>query len=201
MMFDDFNTFQSIISSQHTETDTFARFYDKSVKTHDINPKTGLPVFKDVCYVEIRIKNNNTDIYDQPATPEKIARFPEAYRRYQLTKEKCQEGTPLEHFSFLTSSQINTLKCHGILTVEKLVGLTEQQARDLDICSEKESAQRFLNLARQTFSQSEWEQKYQALQQQLDALKQENTRLKQELLFKQQVVSPIRHKRKKSINK
>ncbi|MBQ9090205.1 MAG: hypothetical protein IJY58_04065 [Alphaproteobacteria bacterium] len=200
-MLDEFNTFQSIISSQHTETDTFARFYDKSVKTHDVNPKTGLPVFKDVCYVEIRIKNNNTDIYDQPATPEKIARFPEAYHRYQLTKEKCQEGAPLEHFSFLTSSQINTLKCHGILTVEKLAGLSDQQARDLDVCAEKASAQHFLNLAQQTLTQEQWEKKYQTLQQQIEMLKRENAQLKNHVLSGKYSKTATQRKRKKQISK
>ncbi len=173
-MIDEFNTFQSIINTQHSETDTFARFYDRSVKTGEINSKTGLPVFKDICYVEIRIKNNNTDIYDQPATAEKIARFPEAYRRYQATKKQSQNGSPLEHFSFLTASQIDTLKCHGIVTVEALASLPKERAQDLDVVREKEAAEKFMYSARHNCTQIEWQTKCDALQKQIDMLTREN---------------------------
>ncbi len=173
-MIDEFNTFQTMINTQHSETDTFARFYDRSVKTNDINPKTGLPIFKDICYVEIRIKNNNTDIYDQPATPEKIARFPEAYHRYQATKKQCQDGSPLEHFSFLTAAQIATLKCHGICTVEALASLSRERAQDLDLVREKDMAEKFLSSAQKNCTQIEWQTKCDALQKQIDTLRREN---------------------------
>ncbi len=180
-MFDEFSTFQSVINTQHSETDTFARFYDRSVKTGEINPKTGLPIFKNVCYVEIRIKNNNTDIYDQPATPEKIARFPEAYRRYETTKKQVRDGSPLEHFSFLTAAQIDTLKCHGICTVERLASLPFEKAQDLDVTSEKEAAEKFLSSARKNCSQIEWQTKFDTLQKQIEALTRENKQLRERL--------------------
>ncbi len=198
-MFDEFSTFQSVINTQHSETDTFARFYDRSVKTGEINPKTGLPVFKDMCYVEIRIKNNNTDIYDQPATPEKIARFPEAYNRYQSAKKKCCDGAPLEHFSFLTSAQIDTLKCHGIYTVESLAALPDERAQDLDIVAEKDAAEKFLSSAQRNCTQIEWEKKLAALQRQIETLTQENRLLTERLKFGAK--HPMRKKMHTSGNK
>lgn len=166
----DFLTFKNAIEGAKSEQDTFARFYDRSVKTDEFNPKTGTPVFKNVCYVEIRIKNNNTDIYDQPATEEKIARFPAAYNRYLLSKKEVDNGTPLEHFSFLTAAQVDTLKYHGILTIEKLNDLTPSQAQDLDLVKEYETAKQFVSGAKAQLSQIEWQNKVAALQKRIQEL-------------------------------
>ena len=51
----DFELFQSMIdaSKGNQNKDMTARFYDRSVKTERID-ENGLPVFEDVCFVEIR---------------------------------------------------------------------------------------------------------------------------------------------------
>ncbi len=166
----DFFTFKNVIENANVEKDTFARFYDRSVKTNEINPKTGVPIYKDVCYVEIRIKNNNTDIYDQPASEEKKARFPMEYRQYLKEKENRSEGTALENFSFLTASQINTLKFHQIDTLEKLSALTPEQASDLDIVNEYHQAQNFLAGAKKQFDVTKWQEKVTFLTQKIQEL-------------------------------
>lgn len=169
----DFSAFQGLLTTRNPDqTDVFARFYDRSVKTDKINPKTGLPVFKNVCFVEIRIKNNNTDIYDQPATEEKIKRFPIEYNRYMLCKKQTQEGSPLEQFSFLNAAQVDTLKYHGIFTVEALAALTERQAQDLDIPDEWQRAKSFLSNAKQQWDAQEWADRCQALEEQVRSLQE-----------------------------
>lgn len=169
----DFMTFKTLIDNAQTEKDVVARFYDRSVKTDDVNQQTGLPIFKNVCYVEIRIKNNNTDIFNQPATPEKMARFPVEYNRYLSAKKECKEGTPLEHFSFLTTAQIDTLKYHGILSVEQLSSLQSEQAVDLGVLSEFESAKRFVSLAQNHLTESQWQKKVETLEAQIRDLEQQ----------------------------
>lgn len=169
----DFMTFKTLIDNAQTEKDVVARFYDRSVKTDDVNQQTGLPIFKNVCYVEIRIKNNNTDIFNQPATPEKMARFPVEYNRYLSAKKECKEGTPLEHFSFLTTAQIDTLKYHGILSVEQLSSLQPEQAVDLGVLSEFESAKRFVSLAQNHLTESQWQKKVETLEAQIRDLEQQ----------------------------
>ncbi len=166
----DFLTFRNVIENSNIEKDTFARFYDRSVKTNEINPKTGVPIFKDVCFVEIRIKNNNTDIYDQPASEEKKARFPNEYRQYLKEKETRPIGTALENFSFLTASQINTLKFYHIDTLEKLSALTPEQASDLDIVNEYHLAQNFLAGAKKQFEVAGWQEKVTLLNQKIQEL-------------------------------
>lgn len=169
----DFMTFQSVVAINPTHSDVFARFYDKSVKTDEINPKTGMPIFKDVCYVEIRIKNNNTDIYNQPASDEKIHRFPAEYNRYLMAKKQVENGTPLENFAFLTAAQTDTLKFHGIFTVEALADISEQQAQDLDLSAERQSAIRFMKSAQANLTQIEWQGRVDNLLAEIDVLKAE----------------------------
>lgn len=72
----DFELFQSMIdaSKGNQNKDMTARFYDRSVKTERID-ENGLPVFEDVCFVEIRVKDSY-DVYDQPATEEKNSVLP-----------------------------------------------------------------------------------------------------------------------------
>lgn len=142
----DFAAFQGMLS-QKEETGVFARFYDRSVKTEKTD-KNGLPVFDDVCYVRIQIKDNNTDIFDQPADEEKKRRFPVEFNRYLLSKKQIESGTPLEQFAFLTGAQIDTLKYRGIFTVEALSSLTEAQAQDLNVSKERELGIKFAEMAK-----------------------------------------------------
>ncbi len=139
----DFNLFEKIAQNANPEDGVVARFYDRSVKTEEVT-KDGFPVFKNVCFVEIRIKDNPSEIYDQPATKDKFERFPVAYARYQLMKKQVNEGTPLEQFAFLTAGEVESLKIRGIFTVEALAELEEEKAVELEISRERELAQKFL---------------------------------------------------------
>ena len=62
---------QQIMNQGESEKNVAARFYDKAVKTSEV-AENGMPVFKNVTYVEIRLKDNNTEVFNQPATAEKI---------------------------------------------------------------------------------------------------------------------------------
>ena len=68
-----------------TPQNVFARFYDRAVKTDAVD-ENGLPVYEKVLYCEIRIKDNR-DIYDQPATEDKIRLYPNEYDFYLKNKE------------------------------------------------------------------------------------------------------------------
>ena len=158
----DFSLFDKIAQNTNPEDGIVARFYDRSVKTEEVT-KDGFPVFKNVCFVEIRIKDNPSEIYDQPATKEKIERFPAAYARYQLMKKQIKEGTPLEQFAFLTAGEIESLKIRGIFTVEALAELDEEKAVQLEIGRERELAQKFLAASAHNSEISSWqkqEEKY-----------------------------------------
>lgn len=142
----DFATYQNLINqNKHRQDDSLSvRFYDKSIKTDKINDN-GIPIFKSVCYCEIRIKDNTTEVFDQPATQDKIDRFPIEYARYQLSKQKSVNGTPLEMFAFLSTSEIDMCKYRGIFSVEDFVNISQEQAQSLQLEKEWILAQKFMS--------------------------------------------------------
>lgn len=175
----DFSTYQKLIEQykNHQEDSLFARFYDKAVKTGKTDAN-GLPVFKTVCYCEIRIKDNTTEVFDQPASPDKIARFPVEYARYQLSKKQAEKGLPLEQIAFLTPAEIEACKYRGVFTLEALADLSDVHAAELGLEAECAMAKRFRSVNRelkQTENRAQLEQKYQA---RIRALEAEITNLK-----------------------
>lgn len=139
----DFALFQQVIGAKEIEKNVAARFYDKAVKTSEVSAN-GLPIFKNVTYIEIRLKDNNTEVFNQPATAEKIRRFPQEYALYQLSKKQAENGTPLEQFAFLTAAEIATCKSRGVFTVETLAGLDFDKVQSLGLQDEHVLAQMFL---------------------------------------------------------
>lgn len=139
----DYALFQQVIGQSESEKNVAARFYDKAVKTNEV-AKNGLPVFKNVTYIEIRLKDNSTEVFNQPATDEKIRRFPKEYALYQLSKKQVENGTPLEQFAFLTAAEITTCKSRGVFTVEALAGLDIDKVQSLGLQDEHVLAEMFL---------------------------------------------------------
>ncbi len=154
----DFATFEKIAKNTVSEEGVCARFYDRAVK-RDIVDKNGLPLFDTICYVEIRFKDNNAEVFDQPATEDKIKRFPAEYARYQLARKQISEGKPLEQFAFLTVAEIEMLKSRGIFTVEALAALTDEKAGELDVEKERDLAVKFVEQAKGNIIVSEWQEK------------------------------------------
>lgn len=139
----DYALFQQVIGQSESEKNVAARFYDKAVKTNEV-AKNGLPIFKNVTYIEIRLKDNSTEVFNQPATDEKIRRFPKEYALYQLSKKQVENGTPLEQFAFLTAAEIATCKSRGVFTVEALAGLDIDKVQSLGLQDEHVLAEMFL---------------------------------------------------------
>lgn len=142
----DFALFQQIAANAEDERNVAARFYDKAVKTDKV-AANGMPIFKNVTYVEIRLKDNSTEVFNQPATEEKIKRFPREYALYKMAKEKIKDGTPLEQFAFLTAAEIETCKSRGLFTVEDLAALSKEKVQFLGLENEHNLAQKFVENA------------------------------------------------------
>lgn len=154
----DFATFEKIAKNVNPEEGVFARFYDRAVKTGKLSDN-GLPKFKNVCFCEIRIKDNNSEVYDQPASEDKIRRFPVEYARYQMSKKQAETGTPIEQFAFLSIAEIETLKTRGIFTVEALAQIPVERALELGVEDEKALAGKFLEKAKDNMTLYNWQKK------------------------------------------
>ncbi len=175
----DFATYQNLIEQNKHRIDdgVIARFYDRVIKTN-LFTKNGLPEFKTVCYCEIRIKDNTTEVFDQPADADKIARFPVEYARYQLSKKQASDGTPLEQFAFLDIAEVEACKYRGIFTVEALADLSLERARDLGIINECRLAREFITNGKQFKKAIDIQEKIKAYENKIAALEAEIADLK-----------------------
>ena len=172
----DFAMFNSLLQG-NGETGVFARFFDKWVKTGKIQDN-GLPEYKERCYVEIRVKNSN-DVPVRPADENDIRRFSKEYAFYKAKKEKRKEGTPLNQFAFLSVPQLDACEMKGICTIEQLAGLTDEQAKELNICDAKELAIKFLEMAKGNNIVAEYKEKIKQLEGRIETLEAENKALRE----------------------
>ena len=142
----EFSNFQNSLLPQNQNNGVFARFYDKYVKTGEVQ-SNGLPKFEKKLYVEIKMRDQH-DVFDQPATEEHEKRFERAYQLYLQGRQQMKDGTPLEMFSFLSLEQIECCHLRGIFNVEKLSALDAKTAKNLDLQVEKELAVKFLKISK-----------------------------------------------------
>ncbi|MBE6447907.1 MAG: hypothetical protein E7018_01230 [Alphaproteobacteria bacterium] len=180
----DFSIFDNLARSSCSEDGVCARFYDRSIKTDRIDD-AGFPVFKNVCFCEIRIKDNNSEVFDQPATEDKKRRFPQEYARYLLGKKQVSEGTPLEQFAFLSSAEIDSLKYRGVFTVEALAQLPQDKASSLGLIREKDLAQKFVSQASTNKKLADWQVEEEKYICQICHLEDELKKLQQQLKTKE----------------
>ena len=164
--------FQQVLNQKDSEKNVAARFYDKAVKTNEV-AENWLPVFKNVTYIEIRLKDNSTEVYNQPATAEKIRRFPKEYALYQLSKKQAENGTPLEQFAFLTAAEIATCKSRGVFTVEALAELDFDKVQSLGLQDEHVLAQMFLEQSNNNKMLDEFAKKEAEYERELEALREQ----------------------------
>ena len=166
-----FEVFSSMLN-QRSENNVFAKFHNKWVKTGNIK-ENGLPEFVEKLYIQIKIKGN-TDVSDRPAEETDLMRFPREYAYFKNKAEKLKQGTPLNQFAFLTAPEIEECDNKGILTVEDLAGLTDEQAKSINMVQAKELAIKFLQMAKDNKVIADFEEE-------IKRLKAENQKLKEDL--------------------
>jgi hypothetical protein len=84
-------------------------------------------VVKDFCRIEIA---GVRDIWEGPARPEDIQRFPDSWAAYKNKKKKPKKkGTPLKDLPGMTEPRRCELELHDIETVEDLASAQETTLR------------------------------------------------------------------------
>ena len=136
-----------------------------------------MPIFKNVTFVEIRIKDQ-FDVFDQPADDTYYKRFPIDYARYQLEKKAQTEGTPLKQFAFLDAAQLETCTFRGVFTVEQLAGLSDEKATELHLETEKDLANKFLDVQKDNKKINDFAQKEKKYKEEIARLKETIAKMK-----------------------
>ncbi|MDD4519893.1 MAG: hypothetical protein PHI50_03295 [Alphaproteobacteria bacterium] len=169
----DFNLFETATKTKENEG-IYARFYDRVIKTNKID-EAGFPIFETCLYVEIKMKDNTTEIFNQRADKDKIKRFPLEYALYQQQKEQEHKGTPLSQYAFLSLSQIEALKARGIFTIQELSALEEEKVRQLGIQKEVHLAQKFIDFTKNSAVLLKWEEQEKKLKDEIKTLQEKIT--------------------------
>ena len=176
----DFALFRQAADNINDDRNVRARFYDKAIKTEQ-TAANGLPIFKNVTYIEIRLKDNSTEVFNQPASEEKIKRFPREYELYLAAKKQTAIGTPLEQFAFLSAAELETCRNRGIFTVEALAGLNAEKVQSLSLQKEHRLAKLFLKQAENNQAVADFARKETQYQAQLEKLNKKIEILQQQL--------------------
>lgn len=174
----DYNNFNDFTSLRSSEEGVSARFYDRTVKTDCLDAQ-GFPVFAEVCYCEIRLKDNVSEIFDQPASIDKIRRFPQEYALYQHQRKQASTGTPLEQFAFLSKPEIESLKVRGIFSVESLSALDDTKANTLGVIKAREQARKFIEQAKDNHCIEQWRKKEEQYLAKISSLEEDLKALRQ----------------------
>jgi hypothetical protein len=165
----DFAIFNNYLNNGARNNGVFARFFNKFVKTGNIL-ENGMPEYIEKLYVEIKVRGD-ADVSVHPADEMDIRRFSNEYNYFLAKKEKMKDGTPLNQFAFLSVPQLEACDKRGILTVEDLAKLSDEQAKELSLIDERNCAVKFLEMAKNNAIIAKYEDEIKALKQENEALK------------------------------
>lgn len=148
------------------------RFFRQEVETDQVDPDTGLKVFRSVEYVELLIPGDRGNAPVKRVTDEIRFQFRDAYERFKSSgaqHDMVGDGIPLKLWSGIKSEQARGLEQVNIFTVQQLAGLSDtncSQPGTLGLRALRDKARQFLDAARETAPVA-------ALQAQIDELRKD----------------------------
>lgn len=101
------------------------KFFNKPVQDQAATQEQGRPVFKDVCYVDIRTVGSKNGYVCRPARQDDKNRFPRHYKAFLDRVEMPLEGTPLAEWTLISRSQAEEMAYLGVKTVEQLASVSD----------------------------------------------------------------------------
>lgn len=115
-------------NEQKMDEQLMVRFLHKEREDKTATLKEGRPIFKEVEYVEIRVRGARDPQACRPATYADKQRFPRHYEAFQKRIELPESGTPLAQWPQINRSQVEEMAFLGVKTVEQLVELSDGHA-------------------------------------------------------------------------
>lgn len=132
------------------------RFYEEMVKTDQISPETGLPVFRSIEYVELLIAGDKGNSPTKRVNDAIRQQFPNEYARWKATKVNADmigDGIPLSLWPLIPKEVAKGLEYMNVFTVQQLAGLTDQQISkpgSIGLRDFREKAKSFIESAKNT---------------------------------------------------
>jgi len=144
------------IGAANPDSALSVRFHTEPIKNEYKSNLEGRPIFEDVLFVEIHTPGNNLNVIDTPAREYHKQRFPLHWAHFKNTNDSSGDniGTPIEHWSFLTKSQVEELRALKFKKVDSIANASDQQIASIGMLAGisphafREKARNFLRMAK-----------------------------------------------------
>jgi hypothetical protein len=166
---------------QHgTDAGLFVQFYMEALKDEEATVKEGRPIFVDREFIKIIPVGDKNTVVCRPVrltwegnnAPDN-ERWPQQYAAFKNQQIQVNEGTPLEHWSPLTKSQVMSLKAVNVHTVEQLAAVSDGNLHNLGMGARelREKAIFFINSSKDASFSMAAQKEIEELKKQVEALK------------------------------
>lgn len=96
------------------------RFHLMPMKNEEASVEAGRPIYKDVEFIDIRVRGDRNNLVSRPVRDDDRARFRSVYQNFVNGNREVVTGTPLSQWPMMSASQVEELKYFGFSTVEEL---------------------------------------------------------------------------------
>lgn len=103
-------------------------FYTKPVKNEAKTKMENRPVFEERIFIKIVVAGDKDLVIDTYVTEQYKERFPQAWERWERTRENLIPGIPIDSWHSVSETQKATFKALNILTVEQFATLPDSMA-------------------------------------------------------------------------
>ena len=134
----------------------------------------GVPVFRDVFMVRIKIPGSRDEV-DRPVDDKDKDRWPRQWEQFQKGVKQELDGIPLSEFATATAAERATLAQMGVQTVEQVAGLRDDTAAKLNLFGLKRKADAFLKTRKELGNTGKLLARIEELEKLVKELKSENT--------------------------
>jgi hypothetical protein len=176
----DYTTMEEQVPDQRYAFDNklYVVFYMKALQNGGRTEKEGRPIFDDVPHVRIHVPGDKSTVIDTMATEEHKQRFPTQWAKFEKGMSQAPEGTPVEEWPMLTTSQAAEFKAINIFTVEQIASMSDLAAgRFMGGNELKRKAETFLKVSKDTAEAQRLVTANAELQDRLDAQSKQITEL------------------------
>lgn len=122
------------------------RFTTEAVKDEAASEVAGMPKYRDVDYVEIRIPGDKYNVVKRPLHAGDKQEFARQYEAWKAGQKAGESGMPLAELPGIAGSQVKELQYANVHTVEALAGLPDSAASAIggNLFSLRDKAQKYL---------------------------------------------------------
>lgn len=164
--------------SQEADKNLVVKFFMHFVHDQEESDKVGRPKFRDVPFIEMRVRGDRMNIVCRPVRETDKIRFRSLWRAFEDQKESPLEGTPLTEWSSMSRSMIEELKYMGFQTVEQLAEASDSVcSKFAGLANWKNKAKLYMEYALKSAPIDRLETKLSDEANKREALEQQNTQL------------------------